>query len=180
MLTRSCSSVHRADICREDWLEMYNMYHDGTETLIGRYCSTTAPGPIDSNRGAVGLKVVLRSDDEGVFSGFKAHYSFEPVKPIYGRRSESGSAASTPVASASALFRGAAVTYGTTLCLSGSCGGNISKAFGVIQSPNYPLNYDGPKENGSKVCNWYLSVRPRHRILLNFEAFAVEGEPSGT
>ncbi|KAG8299043.1 Cubilin [Homalodisca vitripennis] len=25
-------------VCQEDWLEMYNMYRDGTEKLIGRYC----------------------------------------------------------------------------------------------------------------------------------------------
>ena len=56
----------------------------------------------------------------------------------------------------------------------------MSKAFGVIQSPNYPASYDGPKDgNASKTCNWYLTVRPRHKILLNFESFAVEGEPSG-
>ncbi|XP_034244816.1 tolloid-like protein 2 [Thrips palmi] len=138
------TGAYGSDVCHEDWLEMYNLYHDGTETLIGRYCSTTAPGPIDSNRGAVGLKVLLHSDNEAVFSGFKAHYSFEPVKPIYG-----------------------------------ACGGNVSKAFGVIQSPNYPANYDGPKDgNASKTCNWYLTVRLRHKILLNFESFAVEGEPS--
>jgi len=63
---------------------MYNTYKDGTEKLVGRYCGTTAPGPIESNRGATGLKIILHSDQEGVFSGFKARYTFESVKSIFG------------------------------------------------------------------------------------------------
>lgn len=63
---------------------MYNMYRDGTEKLIGRYCGMTAPGPLDSTRGAVGIKILLHSDQEGVYSGFKARYSFEVAKSIYG------------------------------------------------------------------------------------------------
>ncbi|KAF4525770.1 hypothetical protein B566_EDAN002032 [Ephemera danica] len=103
--------------CQEDWLEIYNMYKDGTEKLIGRYCGLTGPGPVESNRGATGLK----------------------------------------------------------------CGGNVSsQEYGVISSPNWPNNYEGPERGlASRTCNWYLTVRPRHKILLNFEAFAVEGEPQG-
>jgi hypothetical protein len=63
---------------------MYNMYKDGTEKLVGRYCGMTAPGPIESNRGASGVKIILHSDQEGVFSGFKARYTFESVKSIFG------------------------------------------------------------------------------------------------
>ncbi|PSN56363.1 hypothetical protein C0J52_03754 [Blattella germanica] len=73
-------------ICQEDWLEMYNTYKDGTEKLVGRYCGMTAPGPIESNRGATGMKIILHSDQEGVFSGFKARYTFEGVKSIFGGR----------------------------------------------------------------------------------------------
>ncbi|XP_021914332.1 cubilin isoform X4 [Zootermopsis nevadensis] len=132
-------------ICQEDWLEMYNTYKDGTEKLVGRYCGMTAPGPIESNRGASGVKIILHSDQEGVFSGFKAHYTFESVKSIFG-----------------------------------DCGSNVSGAeSGVISSPNFPQNYDGPERGlASKTCNWYIIVRPKHKILLNFEFFAVEGEPS--
>jgi len=63
---------------------MYNIYKDGTEKLVGRYCGMTAPGPIESNRGAAGVKIILHSDQEGVFSGFKAHYAFESAKNIFG------------------------------------------------------------------------------------------------
>jgi len=61
------------------------------------------------------------------------------------------------------------------------CGSNISSAeYGVISSPNFPLNYDGPVRGlASKSCNWYIIVRPKHKILLNFESFAVEGDPAG-
>ncbi|GLH08018.1 Cubilin homolog [Gryllus bimaculatus] len=131
--------------CQEDWLEMYNMYRDGTEKLIGRYCGTTAPGPVESNRGAIGVKILLHSDQEGVFSGFKARYTFEIAKSIFG-----------------------------------DCGSNVSSLeHGEIRSPNFPLNYDSPAKGlASKTCNWYINVRPKYKILLNFEVFAVEGDPA--
>lgn len=105
----------------------------------------TAPGPIESNIGAIGLKVTLRADAEGVYSGFKARYNFEPAKSVFG-----------------------------------DCGGNVSNLnAGVIDSPNYPGNYDGPSKGlSSKTCNWFVQVRPRHRILLYFVSFAVEGDPA--
>jgi CUB domain len=81
--------VSRSHYCQEDWLEIYNMYKDGTEKLVGRYCGVTAPGPVESNRGATGLKVLLHADDEGVFSGFKARYMFEVAKSIFGGESTS-------------------------------------------------------------------------------------------
>lgn len=104
----------------------------------------TAPGPIESNRGAMGLKIVLHADSEGVYSGFKARYSFETAKSIFG-----------------------------------DCGGNVSNLdSGVVTSPKYPADYEGPTKGlSSKSCNWYVSVRPKYKILLNFEKFAVEGDP---
>lgn len=60
------------------------MYQDRTEKLIGRYCGLTAPGPVESNLGALGLKVILHSDSELVYSGFKARYIFENTKSIFG------------------------------------------------------------------------------------------------
>ncbi|XP_026824428.1 tolloid-like protein 2 isoform X2 [Ooceraea biroi] len=72
------------ELCQDDWLEIYNMYRDNTEKLIGRYCGGTAPGPVESNLGALGLKVILHSDSELVYSGFKARYTFEVAKPIFG------------------------------------------------------------------------------------------------
>ncbi|XP_012138287.1 tolloid-like protein 1 isoform X2 [Megachile rotundata] len=72
------------NVCQDDWLEIYNMYRDDTEKLIGRYCGSTAPGPVESNLGALGLKVILHSDFELVSSGFKARYTFEVAKPIFG------------------------------------------------------------------------------------------------
>ncbi|XP_066904535.1 cubilin isoform X2 [Halyomorpha halys] len=132
-------------ICTEDWLEIYNLYRDGTEKLIGRYCAMTAPGPLDSNRGAVGLKLLLHTNAEGVYSGFKARYSFEVAKSIFG-----------------------------------DCGSNESSIdYGVIVSPNFPHKYEGPARGAaSRTCNWYINVQPEHRVLLNFEYFAVEGDPA--
>ncbi|XP_031332614.1 dorsal-ventral patterning tolloid-like protein 1 isoform X3 [Photinus pyralis] len=132
------------NVCEEDWLEIYNTYRDGTEKAIGRYCGMTAPGPIESNRGAIGLKIVLHANSEGVYSGFKARYTFETAKSIFG-----------------------------------DCGGNMSSLeYGVISSPNFPSNYDGPSRGqASKICNWYVTVKPKCKILINFERFAVEGDP---
>ncbi|KYN17419.1 Cubilin [Trachymyrmex cornetzi] len=58
------------------------------------------------------------------------------------------------------------------------CGSNISSLnYGIITSPNFPNNYDGPAKNlASKSCNWFIRVRPDQRILLNFEVFSVEGD----
>ena len=61
------------------------------------------------------------------------------------------------------------------------CGSNISSLnYGIITSPNFPNNYDGPAKNlASKSCNWFIRVRPDQRILLNFEVFSVEGDQLG-
>lgn len=60
------------------------MYRDGTEVRLGRYCGFTAPGPVESNRGAIGIKLFFRANEKGVYSGFKARYSFETAKPVFG------------------------------------------------------------------------------------------------
>lgn len=75
---------NRVLVCTDDWLEIYNIYKDGTEKIVGRYCGMTAPGPLESNRGAIGLKILLHTNSEGVSSGFKARYFFDVAKPIFG------------------------------------------------------------------------------------------------
>lgn len=58
---------------------------------------------------------------------------------------------------------------------------NVSSSdYGVISSPNFPMNYEGPGRGlASKACNWFISVKPKHRVSLYFEVFAVEGDPVG-
>lgn len=63
---------------------MYVLYRDGTDRFLGRYCGFTAPGPVESPRGAVGVRVVLHTDQENVASGFKARYIFEVAKSVFG------------------------------------------------------------------------------------------------
>uniref|UniRef100_A0A336M6R7 CSON011903 protein n=1 Tax=Culicoides sonorensis TaxID=179676 RepID=A0A336M6R7_CULSO len=53
-------------------------------TYKSRYCGYTSPGPIESPRNSVGLKVLLHTDSENVASGFKARYVFEVAKSIFG------------------------------------------------------------------------------------------------
>ncbi|CAO1427442.1 unnamed protein product [Diamesa serratosioi] len=137
--------AYGTSVCSEDWLEMYVLYRDGTDRFLGRYCGFTAPGPVESPRGAVGIRVVLHTDTENVASGFKARYIFEVAKSVFG-----------------------------------DCGGNFTGLdSGIITSPNYPLNYEGPgKGLASKACNWYVTARTGYKIFLNFEFFGVEGDPA--
>ncbi|XP_058800647.1 dorsal-ventral patterning tolloid-like protein 1 isoform X2 [Phymastichus coffea] len=72
------------EYCQEDWVEVYNMYRDDTEKMIGRYCGMTAPGPVESTLGALGVKVILHTDSDLVYSGFKARYIFENAKSVFG------------------------------------------------------------------------------------------------
>uniref|UniRef100_A0ABD2XAN2 CUB domain-containing protein n=3 Tax=Trichogramma kaykai TaxID=54128 RepID=A0ABD2XAN2_9HYME len=72
------------EYCQDDWVEIYNMYRDNTEKMIGRYCGMTAPGPVESTLGALGVKVILHTDSDLVYSGFKARYVFENAKSIFG------------------------------------------------------------------------------------------------
>ncbi|ODN01954.1 Cubilin [Orchesella cincta] len=134
------------DLCEEDWVEVYNVISDAEDRLVGRYCGSTAPGPIESREKAQALKVILHTDTEGVSSGFKARYIYFTAKTIFGE-----------------------------------CGQNITQAqSGVLTSPKWPQKYDGPsKGEGSATCNWYLSVRPGSRVMLHFQNFAIEGEPTG-
>ncbi|XP_037074507.1 CUB domain-containing protein 2-like [Pollicipes pollicipes] len=125
--------------CHEDWLEIYNLYHDNSTDLIGRYCAQSTPGPTESVRGARGLLVVLHTDSDHVSSGFKAHYIYLDAKDIFG-----------------------------------DCGRNISGTQdGVITSPDFPNTYPAKK---SKVCHWYIHVKPSRKILLFFDTFVVEGD----
>ncbi|XP_037027198.1 cubilin isoform X3 [Bradysia coprophila] len=71
-------------VCVEDWLEMYVIFRDGSERFLGRYCGLTAPGPVESPRGAVGIRILLHTDQESVASGFKARYIFEVAKSVFG------------------------------------------------------------------------------------------------
>lgn len=63
---------------------MYVVYRDGSDRFLGRYCSFTAPGPVESPQRAVGIRVFLHTDQENVASGFKARYIFEAAKSVFG------------------------------------------------------------------------------------------------
>ena len=71
--------------CVEDWLEIYQIYQDRSEELVGRYCANSAPGPVVSLRKiAVGLKVYLHTDGKDVYSGFMGRYMFFEEKSEFG------------------------------------------------------------------------------------------------
>ncbi|XP_059082755.1 cubilin-like isoform X2 [Tigriopus californicus] len=132
--------------CVEDWLEIYQIYRDNSEELVGRYCANSAPGPVVSLRElAVGLKVFLHTDEQDVYSGFLGRYRFFEETSVFGNE----------------------------------CGGNITNLEnGIISSPNYPEKYSESTIGGNTQCHWFIHVRPNHKILVFFEEFEVEGEPS--
>jgi hypothetical protein len=67
--------------CVEDWVEIYQIYRNMNEELVGRYCSQSSPGPVVSlSDVAVGLKVFLHTDSKDVYSGFLGKYTFFPAK----------------------------------------------------------------------------------------------------
>lgn len=63
---------------------MYVVFRDGNDRFLGRYCGMTAPGPVESPRGAFGIRIILHTDTENVASGFKARYVFEVAKSVFG------------------------------------------------------------------------------------------------
>lgn len=65
-------------------MEIYILFRDGNDRFIGRYCGTTAPGPVESPRGATGVRIHLHTDAENVSSGFKGRYVFEVAKSVTG------------------------------------------------------------------------------------------------
>ncbi|XP_032784662.2 LOW QUALITY PROTEIN: cubilin [Daphnia magna] len=71
------TTVFYGSYCQEDWVEIYNVFYGGKEVLLGRYCGDSFPGPVESDPGTIGLKVVLHTDEEGVFNGFKGRYTFD-------------------------------------------------------------------------------------------------------
>ncbi|KAH8312721.1 hypothetical protein KR044_012542 [Drosophila immigrans] len=140
------AGAYGSGACFEDWLEMYVVYRDNNDRLLGRYCGLTAPGPVESPRGAVGLRITLHTDQESVASGFKARYFFESAKSD-----------------------------------AGDCGGNFSNEdSGIITSPNYPAGYKAPGRGmASNACNWVMTARAGYKLSINFEQFALEGDPAG-
>lgn len=76
--------LNRLAVCTEDWLDMFVIFREGPDRFLGRYCGFTAPGPVESPRGATGLRVLLHTNHEHVASGFKARYIFETAKSVFG------------------------------------------------------------------------------------------------
>lgn len=48
------------------------------------------------------------------------------------------------------------------------CGGQFSSSNGIIQSPNYPLNYFS-----NAHCYWRITVSENHRALISLDDFDV-------
>ena len=102
--------AYGTELCTQDWLEIYQLFQDGTEELVrtynycilsqllfycnffmeillqvGRYCSTSSPGPVVSlQKVALGLRVNFYTDNANVSSGFMGQYTFFEEKSAFG------------------------------------------------------------------------------------------------
>ena len=77
--------AYGTDLCTQDWLEIYQLFQDGSEELVGRYCSTSSPGPVVSlQKVALGLRVNFYTDNANVSSGFMGQYTFFEEKSAFG------------------------------------------------------------------------------------------------
>ncbi|KAI8420676.1 hypothetical protein MSG28_007909 [Choristoneura fumiferana] len=68
----------------KDWVEAWWNTREGSWVPLGRWCGLATPGPLQSPRGTLGLRIALHTDSDHVASGFKARYVFEPAKSIFG------------------------------------------------------------------------------------------------
>ena len=169
----------RREQCVEDWVEIYQIYRNMNEELVGRYCSQSSPGPVVSlSDVAVGLKVFLHTDSKDVYSGFLGKYTFFPAK---------SSEKEGTFSMISDYIRHIYKSYSFTniwihrFFLLLGCGRNITGELdGILHSPNFPEKYaSSAQENITQQCHWFIHVKPGHKVLLYFEEFEVEGKPEG-
>lgn len=64
------------DRCKHDWLEIFTIDIQGREQFYGRFCGSTAPGPIITEQGVVQIKIMMNTDDQEIATGFSANYQF--------------------------------------------------------------------------------------------------------
>ncbi|XP_023327852.1 dorsal-ventral patterning tolloid-like protein 1 isoform X2 [Eurytemora carolleeae] len=72
------------DQCLEDYVEIFTLINKAERQLLGRYCSTSSPGPVVSPRGTVGLELFLHTDHDAVYSGFKGRYMYIQAQSPFG------------------------------------------------------------------------------------------------
>ncbi|CAG9537827.1 unnamed protein product, partial [Cercopithifilaria johnstoni] len=132
-----------------DFLEISDVFvKNGVEILQlqARYCANTFPGPTVTAFGSHELRVFFHSDHEGTGNGFKAIYQ----------------------------IREAFTEEIPTIPVARHCGQRISRTddltSGWFISPGYPIKY-----NKDLICDWEITVRPNHQILLHLLKMEIEG-----
>ncbi|VDK82458.1 unnamed protein product [Onchocerca ochengi] len=132
-----------------DFLEISDVFvKNGVETLQlqARYCANTFPGPTVTAFGSHELRVFFLSNHEGTGNGFKAIYQ----------------------------IRKAFAEEIPTKAVARHCGQRITRTddltSGWFVSPGYPIKY-----NKDLICDWEITVRPNHQILLHLVKMEIEG-----
>uniref|UniRef100_A0A5S6Q849 CUB domain-containing protein n=1 Tax=Trichuris muris TaxID=70415 RepID=A0A5S6Q849_TRIMR len=104
-------SLSRAGRCA-DRLELFNVYPNNRETILGNYCAENYPGPILSAEDANRVRAVFFSDVNPTATGFRAHYRFVSQKFV------------------------------NEVAQKNQCSQKIvSSISGTISSPNFPIRY---------------------------------------
>lgn len=140
----------------EDRIEIYEMQWDNgnqhqlaqTMKTIGVYCGNTAPGPLMRYKP---IKILFKTDKNRVAYGFSATYTFYPVERLKTHEFQT------------------------------RCGGFIS----TLNQKIYNGTIDNPITYRPETyvkrhhyCQWNITARPQHKIMLHFEKFAIEGSPA--
>ncbi|KAJ8039372.1 Cubilin [Holothuria leucospilota] len=152
--------------CQRDSL----MIFDGNSTeniLLDTLCGFEVPKPVKTSGSAAYL--VFRSDGSISYQGFSASVVFldaelalalNPVK--------------ITVIPGLQQFRFASIVTDEFSVENGApCGGVIDVNGTVISSPNFPLHYDNLER-----CNFSAVAPPDHFIMIIFDSFDIEYEPS--
>lgn len=119
--------------------------------LSGRFCGDKLPEPIVSTDSR--LWIEFRSSSSWVGKGFSAVYE------------GTGSGSDWTV---SPWNQTVILTSSPSFC-EAICGGEVKQDSGLIQSPNYPDDYQS-----NKACVWRITVEEGFNVGLSFQSFEVK------
>ncbi|XP_025773583.1 tolloid-like protein 2 [Puma concolor] len=131
-----------------------------------------------------GEKIVLTFTSMDLFKSRLCWYDYVEVRDGYWRKAPllgrfCGDRAPEPLTSTDSRlwveFRSSSSTLGKGFfaVYEATCGGDINKDAGQIQSPNYPDDY-----RPSKECVWRITVSEGFHVGLTFQAFEIERHDS--
>nr|VZI24470.1 unnamed protein product [Spirometra erinaceieuropaei] len=148
--------------CILDYLEIY----DGSSTnspMLQKLCGDDIPPPARSTDNTMYVKFV--SDDSVQGGGFSAWFQKERIQCNTAKHGCQHTCLDTPDGYKCECKDGYELQVDGKTCKV-TCGGNISSANGILQTPNFPEGYRSNHE-----CTWNILAPPKWIIFLNFTEF---------